>query len=168
MKDFGIILLSIREIFCEVHLESAKPNCFESEGTLLLQDIRNENLNPGSNNTQSCWCFPFWFLLSLFFWRDVLGGINEHAKLLEDLVCLTTVTPILWHPLQITANRTVLPLGITGCNWAEAALREHRRNPEGTGSGQFQSFRNKDLRSTRLLRSKSCMASFTQHTFKRQ
>lgn len=35
MKDFGIILLSIREFFCEVHLGSAKPNYFESGGTLL-------------------------------------------------------------------------------------------------------------------------------------
>lgn len=145
MKDFWIILLSIREIFCEVHLGSAKPNYFESAGTLLLQVVRNENSNCGSNNTQSCWWFPFWFLFSLFFWRDVLGGLNEHAKLREDFVCLTTVTSILWHQLQITANRSALPLGIRGCSGDEAALKEHRRNPEETGSSQLQPFKKKDL-----------------------
>lgn len=66
------------------------------EGLYYQQDVRNENLNPGWNNTQSSWWFPFWFLLALFFWNDIRGKLNEHAELLEELVCLTTVTPIFW------------------------------------------------------------------------
>lgn len=36
-------------------------------------------------------------------------------------------------------------MGIRGCSGVDTALREHRRNPEGTGSSQFHSFKNKDL-----------------------